>query len=610
MEFRILFTIYTFIFVIMLIVTYALKEKEKTLRSKLYGWIIICSIFFSVSEILAVAIVVLAPQYETLFEILWKIRNIAVLFYFYEYMIYFIAIYKNYNHKSVIELYKDKKGYLVSIIILGIITVLYHLFGNVKMFSFYDFKFVGGGATIPLIAVAFGCVLISFILSIKLKKEKPRIFINYTLTLVITIITLVCQFIFPHESLLPFATMFILFVFYYNIENPDLKMIDDLEILKNNIDKSSHAKLDFLFNLSYDLINPMNAIVSLSDSLTNIDVFNEETSKAQIRSIKYAGNTLLDSIDNILDLSKNVDDENQLNIKEYSVYELFKRMEAVAKTRIGAKQIAFELELADNISSKLKGDVNKIQKTLLNIIANAVKFTEVGRIKLTVTCSPERTNQILHIKISDTGSGMSDEEKQSVFSDTTETSGVGLALSKKYVEEMNGSISFDSVYGAGTTFFVNIPQEVVGTSTVKEDKENDVVNEVTEILDCSNYKALIVDDDILDIKVTTRLLEKYKLQITSITSPLECLDRIKQEEQFDIVFIDHKMQEIDGMELMKLLRGLEGYKLPKLVALTANAVAGAREYYLNEGFDEYISKPVDTHELDKIINKTFKNQQK
>ena len=606
MEYRILFTIYTFIFVVMLLMTYFQKQKEKNIRSKLFGWLIVSSIFFAIVEIMAIALLVLAPQQQTLFIILWKARNVSIWYFLFSYVIYFMAIYKNYQYKTVTELVKDKKIYMIALIMLGVFTIVYHIFGKVELFDFYHYKFVGGRATLPLVISAFACVITTFVLSIKLRKTKPRIFINYTLTLIIAVIVFICQFLLPYESLLPFLSMFILFVFYYNVENPDLKMIDDL---KNNIDKSSNAKLDFLFNLSYDLINPMNAIVSLSDSLTNIDTFSEEETKEQIRNIKYAGNTLLDSIDNILDLSKNIEDENQIIEREYSTYELFKRMEAVAKTRIGAKQIEFELDLADNINSRMIGDINKIQKILLNLITNAVKFTEVGRIKLVVTCSPDKLGQILHIKVSDTGNGISDQDKSFIFSDSTETSGVGLALSKKYVEQMNGSISFDTVYGAGTTFYVNIPQQVVGTSTIKEDKENDQVIEINEIIDCSNFKALIVDDDVLDVKVTTRLLEKYKLQITTITNPLECLDRIKREEQFDIMFLDHKMQELNGMELMKLLRGLEGYNLPKIVALTANAVAGAREYYLNEGFDEYLSKPIDTQELDKIIAKFFKNKQ-
>ena len=401
--------------------------------------------------------------------------------------------------------------------------------------------------------------------------------------------------------------MFLLYIIYHNVENPDIELLEEVTILKGNIDKSSNAKLDFLFNLSYDLINPMNVIVSLSDSLSNIEKLDKESVINDTTSIKYAGNTLLDSIDNILDIS-NDNQEGNLNLKEYNVLELLNRMKTLAITRIGAKQIIFEMEIDDNINSKLKGDITKIQKVLMNVLTNAAKYTEIGKIRLIVTCSTEKDIQTLHIKITDTGCGIKDEDQPNIFTDSTETSGVGLALSKKYLDIMKGTIKVESVYGAGSSFMIDIPQQIVGTRLISEDKKEEQQIKSLEIIDCSNYKALIVDDDNLDIKVTRRLLEKYKFNIEIMNSSLECIDRIKQEEEYDIIFMDHKMPDLDGMEAMKVIKGLEGYKIPKIVVLTANAVTGAKEYYKNEGFDDYLSKPIDVNELDKVIKRNFKEK--
>ena len=173
---------------------------------------------------------------------------------------------------------------------------------------------------------------------------------------------------------------------------------------------------------------------------------------------------------------------------------------------------------------------------------------------------------------------------------------------------MKGTIKVESVYGAGSSFMIDIPQQIVGTRLISEDKKEEQQIKSLEIIDCSNYKALIVDDDNLDIKVTRRLLEKYKFNIEIMNSSLECIDRIKQEEEYDIIFMDHKMPDLDGMEAMKVIKGLEGYKIPKIVVLTANAVTGAKEFYKNEGFDDYISKPIDLGELDKIIKRNFKEK--
>ena len=248
----------------------------------------------------------------------------------------------------------------------------------------------------------------------------------------------------------------------------------------------------------------------------------------------------------------------------------------------------------------------KIEKILINIIDNATKYTNIGKIKLSVTSNMDKDNQILRFVVSDTGQGIKDDKKQFIFSDNQEESGgIGLSLIKRYVSAMNGTISFDSVYEAGTTFTVDIPQKTIGTRKIIEDKSSEEKGNAIEYIDCSNYKVLLVDDDMFDIKVTTKLIEKYKFKITAITSPLECINMIKQEQQFDILFLDHKMHGVDGIKTMKVIKSLEGYKVPKIVALSANAVSGAREYYLNEGFDDYLSKPIDIHELDRIIKKNY-----
>ena len=242
----------------------------------------------------------------------------------------------------------------------------------------------------------------------------------------------------------------------------------------------------------------------------------------------------------------------------------------------------------------------------MNILGNAVKFTEVGKIVFGVNFTVEKDMHILHFKISDTGCGIREEEKSFIFSDKEDTSGVGLAISKKYIEEMGGSIRVDSIFGGGTTFFVDIPQKVSGNKKISEDMaENNSDNEI-DYNDLNQYKVLIVDDDILDIKVTKRLLEKYNVQVEICESAIVFIDKIKSEEFFNLVFLDHKMEELDGVEAIKLIRNLEGYNLPKIVCLTANASSGINEYYKSVGFDDYLAKPIDKSELDRIIKKFLK----
>lgn len=607
MEYSLVFTIYGLIFTTMLLITLIMKKRKKTVRTKIYTMLVISGMLLAISEIATIMTYIKITTNELIFEINWKTRMTSIFIYV-ELMVWYLDILTNGERYQTLKdtILKSKKN-LFTIIIFTTLMLVYIIFGNYYLNSIDELVYISGFVGNAVLAISIITAIYLLVVALKVRKEKKNIFRCFTLIFILLMIFAPIQILIPKISFMPFLTMFILYIIYHNVENPDIELLEEVTILKGNIDKSSNAKLDFLFNLSYDLINPMNVIVSLSDSLSNIEKLDKESVINDTTSIKYAGNTLLDSIDNILDIS-NDNQEGKLNLKEYNVLELLNRMKTLAITRIGAKQIIFEMEIDDNINSKLKGDITKIQKVLMNVLTNAAKYTEIGKIRLIVTCSTEKDIQTLHIKITDTGCGIKDEDQPNIFTDSTETSGVGLALSKKYLDIMKGTIKVESVYGAGSSFMIDIPQQIVGTRLISEDKKEEQQIKSLEIIDCSNYKALIVDDDNLDIKVTRRLLEKYKFNIEIMNSSLECIDRIKQEEEYDIIFMDHKMPDLDGMEAMKVIKGLEGYKIPKIVVLTANAVTGAKEFYKNEGFDDYISKPIDLGELDKIIKRNFKEK--
>ena len=603
MEYSLVFTIYGLVFNIILLLTVIFKKLKKTPRTNAYITLIITSMFFAIAEIISILYFIATRDFNG-YSIVWKIRNACIVFYVYVFIVYFTLLIKGEKYDSLFKIIFKTPLFLILFIFLLLLIILYIIFVPIADMSPDKLYYVRGIIAIVLVVLAIGTSIAASYVAFKVRKTNKNVSRSLVFTVLLFGILMPIQLWFNYISFVPFLTMFLMYVFYHNIENPDIELLEEVSSLKNTIDKSSNTKTDFLFNLSYDLINPMNTIVSLSQSLKSLSVDNKDEIYRDLKSIKYAGNTLLDSIDNILDMSET---GNDLNInKEYSLYELLKRVETVAISRIGAKNIQFEMIIDDNISSKFVGDINKIQKILLNVVTNAVKYTEIGKIKLNVSFTSDKNAQVLHFKISDTGCGIKDEVKSFIFSDNQETSGVGLALTKKYVESMNGKITFDSVYTAGTTFYIDLPQIAVGSRLISEDKV--ATNDLSKMdyIDCSNYKVLIVDDDALDIKVTKRLIKNYKFQVFSVLSPLECVERIKKEEKFDLLLLDHKMSEMDGMQVMRILKQLEGYEIPKIVALTANASSGAREYYMNSGFDDYLSKPIDVLELDRIINKYFK----
>ena len=608
MAYSLIFTIYSLIFSIFLFITILFKKKFNTSRAKFYLLLNIFAMIFAVLEIISILIYGFTSNFEV-YSWVWKIRNVVVIYYAFFYLAYYLMLVRGEKYSTLKDTIIKSPLLLILFIVLTLIAIFYLIFMSVSHMLLEEIQFVRGAIGVILITVCGFAALIALFSAFILRKKSRNLFISFLLIFILFVVGVSLQMVFQHVSLMPFVSMFLLYIIYYNIENPDIEMYENVILLKDSIDKSSNSKTDFLFNLSSDLVNPMNTIVSLSESICNMEVYDDNQVVEDLNNIKYAGNLLLDSINNILDRNE-ADSADSINLREYSVIELINRLKSVTLSRIGAKQVSFDVEIDPNVSSKLNGDISKIQKVLLNILSNSVKFTDVGKIKFNISATMGKDNtQIIHFKVSDTGCGINDSQKSFVFSGSqSDKSGGGLSVSKKYIEAMNGEIRFESNFGAGTTFYVDIPQGIVGSRLISEDMVDTGSSNINEAADFSNCKILVVDDDNLDIKVTTRLLQRYKVQVMSITSSLECIDRIKREEEFDLIFLDHKMPDFDGVDTLKSLKQLDGYNIPKIVCLTANAVNGAREYYMSNGFDDYLAKPIDINELDRIMKKFCKKK--
>ena len=429
------------------------------------------------------------------------------------------------------------------------------------------------------------------------------------------IVIFALQIIYMYIAFLAIGATLQMFFLYFSIENPDLAMIKELESVTNDIDRSSRAKSDFLSNMSHEIRTPMNAIVGFSESLLNSKKFNEEAAKTDIMHISSAGKNLLDIVNNILDISKIESGRESLEMKEYSIGNIVAELTSIINARLGDKQVKFVVDVDKNIPSKLFGDSTKIFQVLLNILTNSVKYTEVGKIFLSINGESVGNVEKLHIKISDTGYGIKKEDFDKLFEkfsrlesatkNEIEGTGLGLVITKKYVDLMGGNIWFESEYQVGTTFYVDLSQKIINKKQLGDIKDVNIEKEEDTFIDCSDYNILIVDDNELNLKVASRLLSKYKFKIETLNNAKECINRVKMEKHYDMIFLDHMMPEMDGIEAIHILRKLEGYTLPPIVALTANAITGMKEMYISEGFDEYLSKPINIMELNKLINKYF-----
>ena len=607
MEYGLVFTMYSTIFLVMLIITFTSKRNNKTIRVKLYTLAMICAFLFGLFELLTIYVKKYITPSDFIAMFNWKVRITFVIAFFYVYFSYCVMLFGKKEYSSVKEAIFKTKALQIGLVVTFIAFLLAVVILKSEPIVLKDFTYIGGIIGKVLFTIAFLLCAYTIVSSILVFKEKKYYLKTFIIISFIVLSLMLLQISQPTISYTPTIVIIIVFIIYFNIENPDIELSENIRELKSSVENLGISKIDFLFNISYDLVHPVNTILSLSETLSHKQEFNKEEILKDLNNIKYEGALMLDSVNNIVDVSMS---NEEVHNNEYKLNDLIEKIQTDIKIKIDKKPIKFSIQTDDIVSASLIGDYDKVEKILFNVLNNAVKYTEVGNIKFKVSATNDKDIQNVKFEISDTGIGIKDEIKETIFNDSISTDNknlsIGLMLTKKLVDELGGTITFNSTYKVGTTFYITIPQKVSGNKTYQHEQNENEHRNIEGIIDCSNYKLLVVDDDMLDIKVTQRLLEKYNFQITTINSPLECIDRIKADEKYDMLLIDHKMPEMDGIELMKILRDLQATKEVKYVMLTANAVAGMKEYCIKEGFDEYISKPINLKELDKIIKKYFK----
>ncbi len=421
------------------------------------------------------------------------------------------------------------------------------------------------------------------------------------------------QMVNPSILLITAVHSIVLTIIYFTIENPDVKMIEQLEILKDQADKANNAKSEFLSNMSHEIRTPLNAIVGFSESLKDDNLNKEQLEK--VDDIIMASNNLLEIVNGILDISKIEANKLEIIDKEYDIKSVLDELIALTRARMGDSALDFQISIDQTIPRVLYGDNVRLKQIVLNLLTNAVKYTKEGYVRFTVSQITKGDICRLIFSVEDSGIGIKEENLPRLFSKfdrlsvekslTIEGTGLGLAITKKLIELMNGRIVVQSVYGKGSKFTVSIDQRIIAV-TPPEVKETAVSE--SKVIDVKGARVLIIDDNELNIKVASTLLKKYGLEIDSATNGPDGLKKLLEEkEKYDIVFLDDMMPRMSGREVLENLHRHPEYQTPT-IALTANAIEGMKEEYLKAGFDDYLSKPIERNELERVLKK-FVNKQ-
>lgn len=604
-------------FLLLLFVSYFSKQRFISIKNKLYRYLLVTSFVLLVTEF-ASAIYFGHGNYEIVSDLLFRIYWLTRIIWFMLLYFYSLCFLDNLEYNNIFELIKDNKRCKIIFVISCIFLIVY-LFIPFMDMKMETFTYIPGYAAYYILA--YCALLITFIILYMMfnaKNAEKRKKVSIILMMIDMIVILGFQLVFPKVAILGLGIAIEMYFLYFYIENPDLQIIAELENVKKDIDRSNRAKSDFLSNMSHEIRTPMNAIVGFSDTILNDSNFDEKRTRGDIEHILSAGNNLLEIINNILDISKIESGSETLDNREYSPANVIMELTSIIEARIASRPIKLIVDIDKETPSRLYGDQVKVFQILLNILTNAVKYTEVGKIKLNLDSVIDKDMVTLKIKVADTGYGIKKEDYDKLFekfsrldSATTneiEGTGLGLVITKKYVDLMNGKIWFESEYGVGTTFYVDIEQKIVDATPVGDIREPEKVKEKIDYIDCSKYNIMIVDDNKLNLKVAERILKSYKFNIDTFDNGKDCIYKIKEGKKYDMIFLDHMMPELDGIEVIHILKKLEDYDIPPIVALTANAITGMREMYLEEGFDEYLSKPINISELNKLIKKYFENK--
>lgn len=392
----------------------------------------------------------------------------------------------------------------------------------------------------------------------------------------------------------------------------------ELESAMADARKANHARDLFLANMSHEIRTPINTILGLNELILRES--QDENIREYALDIKQAGSTLLSLISDILDYSQIQSGKMEIQDGIYDISSMLNDLINSISVPLRKKKLQLSLDIASDVPYKLSGDEIHLRQIIGNLLSNAVKYTKVGTVTMHLSWKQHSEDAILlEIAIEDTGIGIKEKDIKKIFgtfnrldmeaSRTEEGTGLGLAVTNRLVEMMGGNLAVKSEYGKGSVFSFGIVQKVIDKAPLgdfKKQYDKSVRNSI-------GYKAkfisplgkiLVVDDNAMNLAVAQDLLRKTKLQIDVAASGEECLALIKRKE-YHLIFMDHMMPVMDGVQTLHAIRELEGNpsKDIPIIALTANAVIGARDFYLQAGFEDYLTKPIEPEKLEDILIK-------
>jgi len=405
---------------------------------------------------------------------------------------------------------------------------------------------------------------------------------------------------------------------------------DKLEAALKEAQEASTAKSRFLAHMSHEMRTPLNTVIGMSGLIMEGDGLSDET-YASLEKINHAGSTLLNTVNGILDISKIEEGRFELVPVEYDISSLINDAVTQNTMHVADKPISFVLDVDGSLPQRLYGDDLRIKYIFNNLLSNAFKYTTEGTVRLSISCERHEKDMWMTVVASDTGVGIRDKDMGSLFTEYTkldiksnrkiEGTGLGLAIMKSVVEMMDGSVSAESEYGKGSVFTVRFKQQAVSDATIGTEaadnlkrlnypgRERRRVSPVKRTR-LPGARVLVVDDVSTNLDVALGVMKPYGMKIDCAASGQAAINAVREEKvRYDAIFMDHMMPEMDGIEAVRHIRniGTDYAKTVPIIAFTANAIVGSEDMFLGNGFQAYVSKPIDMTRLDSVIREWVKS---
>ncbi|MBR6113482.1 MAG: response regulator [Bacilli bacterium] len=592
------------IFILIISYVFYRKSKLKTEENTVYSMLIISVICSMIANMICVFLMHKYPG-ENISKVLFTKIYLCLQLFYVVCLTYFLHVSTKNVRKDYCNLgLRYNRGILTFGVVITIIQSIIIMLLPIHFYVDNTRYFFRGPV---MVFVFFMNIFYALIWIIKLSKCLYDInsnkLITYVIYIFLTFICFVLETIFPGVIINTFAIAFTLFLLYFTLDNPDIELINELEFTKKQTETAASAKDDFLSNMSHEIRTPLNAILGFSQLLS--EKKSDDATKESIEEIEYSSYVLMDIVNGILDISKMEAGKFELYETDYSLNDIIKEVKQKMKIRARNKDVEVIFDISPNLPKVLFGDPLQVTQIMNQLLSNSIKFTEHGKVIFSIDSKIFDGECVLTISSEDTGIGIKEEDLEKIFKkfeklETTkalkvEGAGLGLAITKRLVQMMHGTVMVQSVYGKGSKFTVVINQKI-SNAVIKDEKD------LPALTDFTGKRILIVDDNPLNIKVVERLLKTFNCLTDSVASGSDCISKIKNHEVFDLIFMDDMMPELSGVDTLRKLRTIEGFNT-KVIVLTANSSNGIKTKYIDDGFDDYLAKPINKDELSKILNK-------